>query len=245
MSSARALLRAKRQEARVTHPLASYTSAGQLRCLACGTIVKQSFSWEGHVGSKAHRMAAARLREEEHRREAEERAKREAIARQQTYQRASAQEKERCRKRDQTLRISVFWNLSRSLERFRLVSTEFDEIKFCATQPLTFHSVPWPVMHSPHTLDAEHIVWEAVEEFFEDLEDRLSADEYRNLVEKTHRRFHPDRWRSRGLLNTVLDEKLREQWEEISGLFAYGECRADASFPVPLRYNSPAFTTSN
>lgn len=69
MSDARALLRAKRQEARVTHPLAAYTPSGQLRCLACGTIVRQAFSWEGHVGSKAHRLAAARMREEEHRRQ--------------------------------------------------------------------------------------------------------------------------------------------------------------------------------
>lgn len=64
MSDARALLRAKRQEARVSHPLAAYTVAGQLRCVACGTNVKQASSWEGHVGSKAHRVNAAKLREE-------------------------------------------------------------------------------------------------------------------------------------------------------------------------------------
>lgn len=68
MTDVRALLKAKRQEVRVNHPLASYTSSGQLRCVACGTIVKQSSSWQGHVGSKAHRTNAARLREEEHKR---------------------------------------------------------------------------------------------------------------------------------------------------------------------------------
>ena len=72
MSDARSLLRAKRQEVRVTHPLASYTASGQLRCLACGTSIKQGTSWEGHVGSKQHRMSAARLREEEQRRAQEE-----------------------------------------------------------------------------------------------------------------------------------------------------------------------------
>ncbi|KAI0648869.1 hypothetical protein C8Q79DRAFT_891128, partial [Trametes meyenii] len=61
---ARALLRAKRQEARIDHPLAAYTSSGQLRCLACGTAVKHAAAWEGHIGSKAHRTSAARLRDE-------------------------------------------------------------------------------------------------------------------------------------------------------------------------------------
>jgi zinc finger protein 830 len=68
MSDVRALLKAKRQEARVNHPLASYSASGQLRCMACSTVVKHASSWEGHVGSKAHRQNAARLREEEQRR---------------------------------------------------------------------------------------------------------------------------------------------------------------------------------
>lgn len=73
MADVRALLKAKRQEARIAHPLAAYNAAGQLRCAACGTAVKHASAWEGHVGSKAHRLAVARLREAEARREEEER----------------------------------------------------------------------------------------------------------------------------------------------------------------------------
>ncbi|KAF9024933.1 hypothetical protein BDZ89DRAFT_1017212 [Hymenopellis radicata] len=69
MADVRALLKAKRQEARVNHPLASYSSSGQLRCSACGTIVKHGSAWEGHLGSKAHRTTVARLKEEERIRE--------------------------------------------------------------------------------------------------------------------------------------------------------------------------------
>ncbi|KAH9838775.1 uncharacterized protein C8Q71DRAFT_545627 [Rhodofomes roseus] len=72
MSDARSLLRAKRQEVRVNHPLASYSASGQLRCIACGLNIKQGTSWEGHIGSKQHRTSAARLREEEQRRAQEE-----------------------------------------------------------------------------------------------------------------------------------------------------------------------------
>ncbi|KAL5526040.1 hypothetical protein ACEPAG_7378 [Sanghuangporus baumii] len=64
MADARSLLRAKRQEseARINHPYASYTSAGQLRCSACGISIKTAAMWEGHIGSKAHRVAVRNMK---------------------------------------------------------------------------------------------------------------------------------------------------------------------------------------
>ncbi|KAF8433366.1 hypothetical protein L210DRAFT_3623148 [Boletus edulis BED1] len=79
MSDVRSLLKAKRQEIRIDHPLASYTSSGQLRCTVCETNIKHPSAWDGHLGSKAHRTNAVRIREEERRRkelEMEEEAKR-------------------------------------------------------------------------------------------------------------------------------------------------------------------------
>ncbi|KAI0029747.1 hypothetical protein K488DRAFT_79981 [Vararia minispora EC-137] len=70
MSDARTLLKAKRAQTRIAHPYASYSSTGQLRCTVCAAPVKH---WEGHLGSKGHRMAVVRAREaEEARRRAEE-----------------------------------------------------------------------------------------------------------------------------------------------------------------------------
>jgi zinc finger protein 830 len=69
MSDARSLLRrakAAETEKRISHPLALYNTSGQLRCAACGTAIKPH-AWDGHVGSKAHRTQAARLRAEEER----------------------------------------------------------------------------------------------------------------------------------------------------------------------------------
>jgi zinc finger protein 830 len=74
MADARSLLRVKRQEARISHPLASYNAAGQLRCNICGTLVKFASAWEGHLGSKAHRTNVARVKEEERIRAAQEKA---------------------------------------------------------------------------------------------------------------------------------------------------------------------------
>jgi zinc finger protein 830 len=69
MADVRALLKAKRQEARVNHHLASYTTTGQLRCSVCSTNIKHASAWDGHLGSKAHRMNVARAKEEEKARE--------------------------------------------------------------------------------------------------------------------------------------------------------------------------------
>lgn len=77
MSDVRALLKAKRQEARISHRYASYNANGQLRCLACGTVIKHASAWEGHLGSKVHRSSVAQKRKEE---EEEEEAKSRSIA---------------------------------------------------------------------------------------------------------------------------------------------------------------------
>ncbi|KAJ7650586.1 hypothetical protein FB45DRAFT_819824 [Roridomyces roridus] len=71
MADVRSLLKAKRQEARITHPLAVYTDAGALKCLACGPV-KHASAWEGHLGSKLHRTTVARLKQEEERRREQE-----------------------------------------------------------------------------------------------------------------------------------------------------------------------------
>lgn len=63
MADVRALLKAKRQEARIAHPFAAYTPSDQLKCVVCGTLIKHASAWEGHLGSKLHRTNATRLKE--------------------------------------------------------------------------------------------------------------------------------------------------------------------------------------
>ncbi|PPQ90993.1 hypothetical protein CVT25_013918 [Psilocybe cyanescens] len=72
MADVRALLKAKREEARITHPYAAYNPSGQLKCTVCGSVVKHASAWEGHLGSKAHRTNIIRLREQEKRQEQEQ-----------------------------------------------------------------------------------------------------------------------------------------------------------------------------
>ena len=63
MADIRVLLKAKRQEARISHPFATYTPSDQLKCVVCGTLIKFASAWEGHLGSKLHRTNTTRLKE--------------------------------------------------------------------------------------------------------------------------------------------------------------------------------------
>ncbi|KIP03996.1 hypothetical protein PHLGIDRAFT_38510, partial [Phlebiopsis gigantea 11061_1 CR5-6] len=77
------------------------------------------------------------------------------------------------------------------------VSVDFDSIKFSTAQPLIFASVPWPLLIPPHKVTLEDIEWGAVEAFFAAARLVVAAEEYKEFVEKAHRRFHPDKWRAR------------------------------------------------
>ena len=154
-------------------------------------------------------------------REKQEREKWAAEQRRKRYELAAGKERVRCRKRDEAWwPRHAFWSHNDALARFRLLSTEFDTIKFCDTQPLTFESVPWPVLCSPHSLSIDDIDWQAVEDFFMQVKLMLNDAEYKVLVEKTHRRFHPDKWRSRALLMTVADNELQRRLEEAGNIVA-------------------------
>ncbi|GJE92624.1 RNA-binding protein [Phanerochaete sordida] len=176
---------------------------------------------------REEREEAARRREEAARlareaRERTEREEREREARQaQEYHEAAAREHERCVQRDHKWCLrGVRWTDARYVSWFKLVSAEFDDAKFAAARPLTLRSVPWPLLTPPdeHTFDL--LEWGNVEAFFAAAKRAVGEAEYRTIVEKAHRRFHPDKWRSRGLLNTVLDVELRERVEKAGNIVA-------------------------
>ena len=117
-------------------------------------------------------------------------------------------------------RMRILWTPSRALERFQKVSDEFERIRFCDDQPITVPSIPWPTLHFPDDINLEIIEWGGVEAFFASVKTLIPVAEYKILVEKTHRRFHPDKWKSRGLLRTIKDEALREKVEAAGNMVA-------------------------
>jgi hypothetical protein len=91
----------------------------------------------------------------------------------------------------------------------RFFGETFDATKFSESDPLTFADVPWPVLHCPGSFSVEDVDWASVERFFEAIQAHLRGQDYKSIVEKSHRRFHPDRWKSRGLLKSVDGEEER------------------------------------
>jgi hypothetical protein len=99
------------------------------------------------------------------------------------------------------------WTSQRALERYRTLCETFDDTAKPAS--LTFEDVPWPTLRAPLTFGPEDIDWTAVETFFHTVRGHMRAQDYRAFVEKSHRRFHPDRWSARGLLAAVKDDDVR------------------------------------
>ncbi|KAI0088651.1 hypothetical protein BDY19DRAFT_178630 [Irpex rosettiformis] len=161
------------------------------------------------------REEAERLARERQEREAQE--KRQAENTKRLYFQAAMAERARCNKRD--LRYCAtwdmtMWNVQRALDRFVGVSEEFDSLKFHETaQPLTFESIPWPILDHPHRMSLDLIEGIAVNKFFATMKSMQTHGEYMSMIKKARNRFHPDRWRSRGILNSVLDENLRGRLE--------------------------------
>ncbi|KAJ6551778.1 hypothetical protein B0H19DRAFT_1158872 [Mycena capillaripes] len=102
---------------------------------------------------------------------------------------------------------------------------------------MTFHVVPWPVLTDPLDMDIEEINWSAVEVFFASVKVQMAANvtEYNALVEKVHRLFHPDKWKSRNLLVTVMDKDLRSSLETTGNVVAQAM--------TPLWRKSKGYTT--
>jgi hypothetical protein len=133
---------------------------------------------------------------------------------------AERQEREACAKRaeERTLQErqrweSGPWTIPRALDRYKAVCETFDGTKFSSSIPLTFYDVPWPVLHAPKSFNVEDVDWSSVEKFFDAIKPYVRGDDYKVFVEKSHRRFHPDRWRSRRLLASMVDDGDRELME--------------------------------
>ena len=158
--------------------------------------------------------AIRRRKEEEERlrrqREADERAKR--LAQQEAERHAREEEvrqRENRQRRQRQRWGSGPWTTHRALERYRMLSDEFDAAKFTSGQSITFLDIPWPVLHPPSRLTVEDVDWSAVETFFATVKSHMRLQDYKEFVEKSHRRFHPDRWRARKVWAAVTDEVER------------------------------------
>ncbi|KAF9222556.1 hypothetical protein BS17DRAFT_880975 [Gyrodon lividus] len=182
--------------------------------------------------AREHREEQERLVQIEQRRQAEELRKRQEREAAERERRRAQEEVERLareeelRQRENRLRRqrqrweSGTWTTHRALERYRMLSEEFDAAKFTPDHPIAFHDIPWPVLRQPSCLTVEDVDWSAVETFFTTVKTHMRLQDYTDFVEKSHRRFHPDRWRARKVWAAVTDEVERGYLEVASNTVA-------------------------
>lgn len=156
--------------------------------------------------AEARRAAESRQKAQEI--EEKTRQQQEAELREQKEREEAFKRQRERRQREQRWNIGP-WTPIRALERYRVLSEAFDTTKFNAHDPLSFHVVPWPILTPPARMSVEDVDWNAVESFFDAVKSHMRTQEFKMFVEKSQRRFHPDRWRARGLLKTVENEAER------------------------------------
>ena len=94
------------------------------------------------------------------------------------------------------------WTARKALDRYNQLAAEFDSVRVSESAPLDMTKVPWPVLHPPGYKLAQ-VDWSAVEAFFSQTEMLLGGKKsaaWKELLKSSTRRFHPDRWRARGLI---------------------------------------------
>jgi len=94
------------------------------------------------------------------------------------------------------------WTPRKALDRYNKLAAEFDSLRVSESAPLDMSKVPWPVLHVPGYALAQ-VDWNSVEAFFSQAEVLLGGKKsaaWKELLKSSARRFHPDRWRARGLI---------------------------------------------
>ncbi|KAG7447304.1 uncharacterized protein BT62DRAFT_967246 [Guyanagaster necrorhizus] len=164
---------------------------------------------------KEEEAAKKREKEKKEREEREEQERRQGKARkEQEWREATVKERARLKMMANNLWGLGKWSDRRALDRVQMLMDEFENIKFSESQPATFEVIPWPVLHDPLQLKVGQVDWAGVEAFFVTARAELEVAEYKKMVERLHKMFHPDRWRARAILKTVFDEFLRHALEE-------------------------------
>ena len=94
------------------------------------------------------------------------------------------------------------WTPRKALEQYNKLAADFDSLRVSESTPLDMSKIPWPVLHAPGYTLAQ-VDWNSVEAFFSQAEMMLGGKKsaaWKELLKSSARRFHPDRWRARGLI---------------------------------------------
>ena len=109
------------------------------------------------------------------------------------------------------------WTDAHAIQRYDALCETFDRAKFTQDNPPDFYEIPWPIIFSPNSTQAEDICWDSTEAFFLVAKAHIPAATYLDFVTKSHKRFHPDRWRSRNIVNSLAGRPSLQKLVEETG----------------------------
>ena len=112
------------------------------------------------------------------------------------------------------------WMTEAAFRHYVEAAKGFDGAKFSTGNPPLFETIPWPTLVEPWLVKEEHITWNAVEEFFREAHRQMQFPRFKELVDGTHKRFHPDRLRARNMAKSVEHEELADQLSRCANLVA-------------------------
>lgn len=159
--------------------------------------------------ARADRQREEKAKAEEARRREEERVR---------YAEAVRQEQERWRQRDaRFFSASAPASWDTYADWLSEAGEDFERKTFTLSEPLTIESIPWPVVRRQGRMALPDVTWDAVEHFFRYLQ-AYKGPIVMSLLKATQLRFHPDRWKSRRLLVTVLDEELKRELDKAGNI---------------------------
>ncbi|KAK0217252.1 hypothetical protein IW262DRAFT_1464296 [Armillaria fumosa] len=164
------------------------------------------------------KMEDEERQKEEHRMKMEERTQAEREEKQklrrQKWHEATKAEKRRCQRRDKEKWNLECWTDSQAVARFLVLMDEFETTQYSESRPLIPSGIPWPVLVNPRRFKVSDLDdWQAVDKFFKFARRYLEVNAYNKMVMRARQMFHPDRWKSRSLLKTVMDDSVRSSLE--------------------------------
>ncbi|GAW06680.1 hypothetical protein F5879DRAFT_471364 [Lentinula edodes] len=163
---------------------------------------------------KAHAFAE-KLRQEYARQKAAEEERQRKYERNREEQKRKEEEKQReAEELAKAKRMKDTKDKQDIVTRYRRSCIEFDKVsRFSDMRRASFTTIPWPVLRTQDAITPSEISWEFVEKFFHFVKDFLGPAVHRSLLEDARKRYHPNRWAAKNVVNSVVSKVEREQLE--------------------------------
>ncbi len=168
---------------------------------------------------KSRRAAEELEKEEKRQRDIEENKRRlqeqKAAREDEAWSRASSAEEQRCFERDiawAKKRLPLPWDKATAFARVQKLWPDFSPTQYQTKErPLTPESIIWPILDELYLSSSpvpRQMSWENVEQFFKFAKQKLSTEDYTELLHNMQRGFHPDKFTA--CLLTAKDESRRK-----------------------------------